>query len=93
MTDQLVKQSIESLLEERRGYETRMIEADGDAKAALKDRIVAVNASLTRLGYKLEPAAKAAEKKTTVKTTSKKAAPRKSTAAPRKSTVRKAAKK
>lgn len=82
MTDQLVKQNIESLLDERRGYETRLVEAEGDAKAALEERVLAVNASLTRLGYKLEPKARAAEKTTTVKTSSKKA-PVKKTAAKR----------
>lgn len=73
MTDQLVRQNIAALLEERRGYEARLTEAEGDAKAALKARVLAVNASLTRLGYKLEPDHKAAEQRTTVKTVSKKA--------------------
>lgn len=77
MTDQLVKQQIDALLDERRGYEARLTEAEGDLAKALKERVVAVNASLTRLGYKLEPAAKAAEKQTTVKTTSKKATAKK----------------
>lgn len=77
MSDELRKQNIESLLDERRGYEARMVDAEGDAKKALSDRVVAVNASLTRLGYKLEPAARAVEKKTTVKTVSKKAPARK----------------
>jgi hypothetical protein len=79
MSDELRRQNIEALLEERRSYQTRLVEAEGDAKKALTDRVLAVNASLTRLGYKLEPAARAAERKTTVKTVSKKAPAKRAT--------------
>ena len=74
MSDELRKQNIEALLNERRGYETRFAQAEDDTtKAEQKANIAAVNVQLNRVGYKLEVAAKAAEKKTTVKTVSKKA--------------------
>lgn len=78
MSDELHKQNIEALLYERSGYETRLAQAEDDAtKEEQKANIAAVNVQLNRLGYKLDATAKAAEKKTTVKTTSKKAPARK----------------
>lgn len=74
MSDQLRQQEIDALLREREGYERKLSGADdSDTKAAMKDQVLAVNEQLNRLGYKLDAAARATEKKGTVKTVSKKA--------------------
>jgi hypothetical protein len=57
MTNQQIQQQIDALLEERRGYEVRLTEADSDTKKALTERIAAVNDSLAKAGYKSEKAA------------------------------------
>lgn len=77
MSDQLKQQQITALLEERRGYEARLIDADDTAKKALTERIAAVNVALTRAGYKPEAAVKAAKKTPPATTVSKKAPARK----------------
>ena len=47
MTDELIKQQIAALLEERRGYEARVVD-----QPTLQTRIEAVDASLRQLGWK-----------------------------------------
>lgn len=61
MSDQLRQQNINALLDERRGYQARLIGAEGDAKAALSERVAAVNAALKGLGYQ-EPKAQSVER-------------------------------
>lgn len=71
MSDQLKRQNIQALLAERRGYEARLV--DSDIKSTLIERIEAVNASLSKLGYQ-EPKAPPPPKevsKTTEKLASK----------------------
>ena len=80
MSDELRKQNLEALIYERAGYEARLAQAeDAATKEEQKANIAAVNVQLNRLGYKLDVAARAAEKKTTVKTVSKKAPAKKAT--------------
>lgn len=85
MSDELTRQNIQALLDERHGYEVRLVDADTDTKVVLKERVSAVNAVLRNLGYeesKAQPAktskpAKPSSQKRPAARTSKRAATKK----------------